>query len=217
MAVVALCFISHADAFSTAIGSLPALKSTLSGGHVLPAQVTSRSSASVCGSLQMGKGKKTPINQRGEMMKRQQMAEMQQQMMGDDSDGLPVFTVYTRTKTAQVWYPCGSLKGDQRSRSLVEAWRDNSLFLKGQYKTTLDKGMAKSVFEQRDRFIDSIVRLYPQLKKSRADLEFGYKVKIPGLEEKLKEEGREDELKITIITEEGGGLLDGLKSSFGLS
>ncbi len=85
----------------------------------------------------MVKGKKTPINQRGEMMKRQQMAEMQQKMMGDDSDGLPVFTVYTRTKTAKVWYPCGSLKGDERSRSLIEAWRDNSLFLKNQYKVSL--------------------------------------------------------------------------------
>ena len=34
----------------------------------------------------------------------------------------------------QVWYPCGSLKGDQRSKSLVESWRDNALFLKDQYK-----------------------------------------------------------------------------------
>ena len=41
-------------------------------------------------------------------------------------------------------------------------------------QSTLDKGMAKSVFEQKTKFIESIVRLYPQLKK--AELEFGYKV-----------------------------------------
>ena len=41
-----------------------------------------------------------------------------------------VFAVFTRGRDRQVWYPCGSLKGDSRSKSLVEAWRDNSLFLK---------------------------------------------------------------------------------------
>ena len=69
-------------------------------------------------------------------------------------------------------YPCGSLKGDARSKTLVEAWRDNALFLKSQYKvclsslisrqranssfdhlrslqSTLDKGMAKSIYDQK--------------------------------------------------------------------
>ncbi len=38
----------------------------------------------------------------------------------------------------QVWYPGGSLKGDDRSKSLVESWRDNTLMLKDQYKGSLD-------------------------------------------------------------------------------
>lgn len=59
--------------------------------------------------------------------------------------------------------------------------------------------MAKSVFEQRDKFAESIVRMYPQLKKSKKDLEFGYKVKIPGLEDKLKQEGRDDEMKVRAL------------------
>jgi hypothetical protein len=29
---------------------------------------------------------------------------------------------------------------------------------------------------QREKFVDSVVKLYPQLKQNRADLEFGYKV-----------------------------------------
>lgn len=33
-------------------------------------------------------------------------------------------------------------------------------------QSTLDKGMAKSVFDQKDQFMQSVFRLYPQLKKS---------------------------------------------------
>lgn len=29
---------------------------------------------------------------------------------------------------------------------------------------------------QREKFVDSVVKLYPQLKQNRVDLEFGYKV-----------------------------------------
>ena len=84
----------------------------------------------------MAKGKGVPINMRGEMQKRAQMEQVRQQMMGDDSDGLPVFNVFVRSKRAGIWYPAGTLKGDARSKSLVEAWRDNSLFLKDQYKVS---------------------------------------------------------------------------------
>ncbi|EKX35917.1 hypothetical protein GUITHDRAFT_117950 [Guillardia theta CCMP2712] len=136
----------------------------------------------------MAKGKGVPINMRGEMQKRAQMEQVRQQMMGDDSDGLPVFNVFVRSKRAGIWYPAGTLKGDARSKSLVEAWRDNSLFLKDQYKSTLDKGMAKSLFESKDKFVESVIKMYPQLKNSRGELEFGYRVRIPGLEEKMKAE-----------------------------
>jgi hypothetical protein len=83
------------------------------------------------------------------------------------SDGFPVFTIYARSTVAKIWYPCGSLKGDDRSKALVESWRDNSLFLKDQYKNTLDKGMAKSVYSQKEEFLASVTKLYPQLKKSK--------------------------------------------------
>ena len=89
---------------------------------------------SVCGDLHMGKGKNPNISMRGELKKRAEMERMRDQMFGDDSDGFPVFTVYVRSKTGQVWYPGGSLKGDERSKALVESWRDNTLLLKDQYK-----------------------------------------------------------------------------------
>ena len=150
----------------------------------------------------MGKGKNPNIGMRGELKKRAEMEAMREQMFGDDSDGFPVFTVYVRSKTAKVWYPGGSLKGDGRSKSLVESWRDNTLMLKDQYKNSLDGGMAKSIFDDKQKFTSSLVRMYPQLKKSQNDLEFGYTVKLPGLQEQMEKEGRKDELKITLLKED---------------
>ena len=63
--------------------------------------------------------------------------------------------------------------------------------------------MAKSLFESKDKFVESVIKMYPQLKNSRGELEFGYRVRIPGLEEKMKAEGREEELKVR--EREGGG------------
>ena len=62
-----------------------------------------RSKQGACGGLMMGKGKGVPVNLRGEFQKRSQLEQMQRQMMGDDSDGLPVFMLYTRSKVAKLW------------------------------------------------------------------------------------------------------------------
>jgi hypothetical protein len=115
----------------------------------------------------------------------------------------------------QVWYPGGSLKGDARSKSLVESWRDNTLMLKDQYKGSLDGGMAKSIFTDKAQFVNSLVKMYPQLKKSRDELEFGYQVKIPGLQEQLEAEGRKDEMKITLLEEDMGKTLFEKMNPFG--
>mmetsp|Transcript_4576 Transcript_4576/g.8986 ORF Transcript_4576/g.8986 Transcript_4576/m.8986 type:complete len:217 (+) Transcript_4576:43-693(+) len=169
--------------------------------------------------VMMGKGKGVPINQRGNAERMKQAQSMKEQMLGgDDSDGYPIFTIYVRSSVGKVWYPCGSLKGDDRSKALVESWKENSLFLKDQYKNTLDKGMAKSVFDQKDAFMQSVFRLYPQLKKTKGEIEFGFKVRIKGIEAKFEAEGRSDELKMTMLTEDmTGGLLDSMKSAFGMS
>merc|ERR1719329_1107153 len=174
------------------LAAAAASASAFAPSSVLPSGPAVR--RSVCGDLHMGKGKNPNISMRGELKKRAEMKRMRDQMFGDDSDGFPVFTVYVRSKTGQVWYPGGSLKGDDRSKSLVESWRDNTLMLKDQYKGSLDGGMAKSIFSDKQAFVSSLVKMYPQLKKSKDELEFGYKVKVPGLEEKLEAEGRKDEL-----------------------
>lgn len=179
---------------------MPSVSTAFAPSSVLPSGPAVR--RSVCGDLHMGKGKGPNIGQRGELKKRAEMERMREQMFGDDRDGFPVFTVYVRSKKGQVWYPGGSLKGDDRSKSLVESWRDNTLMLKDQYKGSLDGGMAKSIFSDKQKFVQSLVKMYPQLQPSRDELEFGYKVKIPGLEEKLEAEGRKDELKITLLKEE---------------
>jgi hypothetical protein len=62
-----------------------------------------RSKQGACGGLMMGKGKGVPINMRGEFQKRSQMEQMQRQMSGEDSDGMPVFMLYTRSKVAKLW------------------------------------------------------------------------------------------------------------------
>jgi len=185
-----------------AVAAMPTATVAFAPSSVLPSGPAVR--RSVCGDLQMGKGKNPNISMRGELKKRAEMERMREQMFGDDSDGFPVFTIYVRSKTGQVWYPGGSLKGDARSKSLVESWRDNTLMLKGQYKGSLDGGMAKSIFSDKEKFVSSLLKMYPQLKKSRDELEFGYKVKIPGLEEQLEKEGRKDELKITLLDEDMG-------------
>ena len=100
-----------------------------------------------------------------------------------------------------MWYPGGSLKGDERSKALVESWRDNTMMLKDQYKASLvcihlyhvraqmdscmrvlawcvcvcvcvcvcadgvrvcdpqDGGMAKSIFDDKPRFVQSLVKM----------------------------------------------------------
>ena len=55
---------------------------------------------------------------------------------------------------------------------------------------------------------ESIVRTYPQLKKSRDELEFGYKLAFPGLSE---EKGKMN----LVEPKERKGLLDNIKGMFG--
>ncbi|CAN8069007.1 unnamed protein product [Agarophyton chilense] len=98
-------------------------------------------------------------------------------------DGTPVFTVFVRSQRAKLWYPLGAVKGDNRSKSLVDALKGG--FAKGMYENALDKGIAQTVYgKDKDRFLQNALRMYPQLKKSQNSLEFGYKVAAKDLEEK---------------------------------
>mmetsp|Transcript_10553 Transcript_10553/g.14802 ORF Transcript_10553/g.14802 Transcript_10553/m.14802 type:complete len:156 (-) Transcript_10553:60-527(-) len=110
------------------------------------------------------------------------------------------------TYVVKMWYPCGSFKGDDGSAALASNYRDNGL-LSGISKNQLDSGVSGSLYRDKDQLIESIVRGYPQLRKSRDELEFGYKLAYEGLSE---EQG-----SITVVKpEEKRGLMDNIKGMF---
>ena len=101
-------------------------------------------------------------------------------------DGTPVFAIFVRTNRARIWYPLGSVKGDDRSKMLVRALKN--AFGRALYQNALDRGIAQTIYGQgRRRFTDSAIRAYPQLKRYKKELEFGYKVAAIDLEaQKIK-------------------------------
>jgi len=101
------------------------------------------------GDLEMkGKGKRVPIDQRGEFLKQQRMLEARAAVEKDKPDGVPVFKVFVRPVAGGLWIPCGDLAGDQRATALVNAWMSG--FLTDMYKGQLDQGIARSIFSQED-------------------------------------------------------------------
>eukprot|EP00586_Coscinodiscus_wailesii_P004234 CAMPEP_0172480510 /NCGR_PEP_ID=MMETSP1066-20121228/5694_1 /TAXON_ID=671091 /ORGANISM="Coscinodiscus wailesii, Strain CCMP2513" /LENGTH=204 /DNA_ID=CAMNT_0013241891 /DNA_START=121 /DNA_END=735 /DNA_ORIENTATION=- len=162
--------------------------------------------------IEMKKGKpNVPVNMRGDYKRRQEMANQREQMLAAQTpgeDGLPVFNLFVRTKVANMWYPCGSFKGDDRSKALCTSLRDNGL-LAGISKNQLDKGVSGSLYRDLPKLVDSICRAYPQLRKSRDELEWGYKLGFEGLSE--------EQSKINLVTpEESKGFFDNVKGSLGL-
>ena len=107
----------------------------------------------------------------------------------------------------QMWYPCGSFKGDDRSAALAKGFADGGL-LSGVSKKQLDGGIAGSLYSDQARLKESIVRTYPQLRKSADDFVFGYKLAYEGLDKKQSEE-------ITIVEpKEQKGVFDSIKNIF---
>ena len=105
----------------------------------------------------------------------------------------------------QMWYPCGSFKGDDRSMALCTTYRDGGLFA-GMSKNQLDGGIAASLYGDLGKLKESVFRGYPQLRKSKDSLEWGYKLAFEGL----------DSEEITIIEpKESKGVMDNLKNMFG--
>mmetsp|Transcript_8600 Transcript_8600/g.17421 ORF Transcript_8600/g.17421 Transcript_8600/m.17421 type:complete len:189 (-) Transcript_8600:2908-3474(-) len=122
-------------------------------------------------------------------------------------DGTPVFALYVRSSTAKIWYPLGALKGDERSKGLVQAAKGNQ-WGKRMSAEALDKGVARTVFADLRKTTESAIRQYPQLKTNRDALEFGYKVFAKGIEK---------DNVITLVTKEMSlNFLDWVKSKLGL-
>ena len=114
---------------------------------------------------------------------------MKEQMMAANEvgpDGIPVFNMFVKSGTgAGMWYPCGSFKGDERTKALVESMKGG--FLSGMAKNQLDNGVKNSLYDSQKQLVESITRSYPQLRKSRDDLKWGYKITANGLTEEQKE------------------------------
>ena len=54
-------------------------------------------------------------------------------------------------------------------------------------KGGIDRGVASSLFPEKAKFVAQCLATYPQLKKAKDSLKFGYKVSYPGLLEKRPE------------------------------
>jgi hypothetical protein len=107
-----------------------------------------------------------------------------------------------------MWYPCGSFKGDEKSKALAQSWADGGM-MAGISKKQLDGGIAGSLYQDIEKLKDSVCRAYPQLRKSRNEFEWGYKLAYDGLPE---EKSKAIEL---VEPKEMKGALDGLKNLFG--
>jgi len=91
--------------------------------------------------------------------------------------------------------------------ALASSWRDDGL-LAGVSKNQLDAGVAGSLASDLNKLKETVVRAYPQLRKSREDLEFGYKLAFDGLSDEQK--------KINFVEpKERKGFMDNFTGMFG--
>jgi hypothetical protein len=80
--------------------------------------------------------------------------------------------------------------------------------LSGISKKQLDGGIAGSLYRDVAKLKDTVCRAYPQLRKAKDELEFGYKLAFDGLpEDKAKE-------IVPVEPKEQKGVLDGIRNIF---
>lgn len=172
---------------------------------------SSQRSTTSSANLEMKKGKpNVSPNMRSQYARAQEMESYRQQMMDSQrmgADGFPVFNLYVRTNLKNMWYPCGSFKGDEKSAALCKSYAEDGL-LAGVSKKQLDSGVGGSLYRDLARLEETIVRGYPQLRKEKGNLEFGYKLSFGGL-------NKEQEKIQVVEVKEQKGFFDGLKNAFG--
>lgn len=82
----------------------------------------------------------------------------------------------------------------------------------GLAKGGIDRGVASSLFPDKDKFVAQVLQTYPQLKKNKDALKFGYKLSYPGLLEK-----RPEAAEVTELTEDmQDNVMDKMKKGLGL-
>jgi len=207
-------FFLTSTVFSAATAWIVSSKVSSFGGSVL---LTAREQplyhghgTGVCSTLEMKGSGGVPPHMRGQMKKQKEMAAYQKQMVESQqqgNDGFPIFNLFVRTSKANMWYPCGSFKGDERSAALAKSYADDGM-LSGVSKKQLDGGIAGSLYSDKDKLVESITRTYPQLRKARDNLKFGYKLVYDGLSDAQTKQINEIEPK------EQKGMMDNLKNIF---
>ena len=80
--------------------------------------------------------------------------------------------------------------------------------MSGIAKKQLDGGIAGCLAKDFPRLKETIVRAYPQLRKSREEFEFGFKLGFDGLD---KEKSK---AVVPIVPKENKGPLDGIRNIF---
>ncbi|KAL3804178.1 hypothetical protein HJC23_013697 [Cyclotella cryptica] len=162
--------------------------------------------------LTMKKGKANlPPQMRSQYARAQEMESYRKQMIESQTvgkDGLPVFNLYVRTGLKNIWYPCGSFKGDEKSAALAQSYASNG-FLSSLSKKQLDAGISGSLYKDLPKLEESIFRGYPQLRKEKKNLEYGYKLNYPGLSKE------QEKISVVEVKEQKGGILGGLQNLFG--
>ncbi|KAL7515851.1 hypothetical protein ACHAWX_000925 [Stephanocyclus meneghinianus] len=162
--------------------------------------------------LTMKKGKaNVPPQMRSQYARAQEMESYRKQMIESQrvgKDGLPVFNLYVRTGLKNIWYPCGSFKGDEKSAALAQSYASNG-FLSSLSKKQLDAGISGSLYRDLPKLEESIFRGYPQLRKEKTNLEYGYKLSYMGLSKE------QEKITVVEVKEQKGGIFGGLQNLFG--
>lgn len=198
-------------AFSVAVTGFGVTKSLPSPASLAPNRELRVANIASLSAKRKGKGPGSRIPGSGPPQQAlQQQKEYNEYLKMRESSGVPAFDLYCKGPNSPTWYPCGSLGGDEKSKQLVESWMGG--LLSDMAKGSLDKGVASSLFQDKAGFVARVIEQYPQLKKSKGELKFGYKVSYKGLLEK-----RPQSAKVTELNEDmAKGALDNLKSAFGM-
>ena len=80
--------------------------------------------------------------------------------------------------------------------------------LSGISKKQLDGGIAGSLYQDLPKLKETVCRAYPQLRKSRDEFEFGYKLGFDGLSEEQAKE------VVPVEPKENKGIFDGIANIF---
>ena len=120
----------------------------------------------------------------------------------------PYHSTARPTQPNQIWYPCGSFKGDEKSAALAQSYASNG-FLASLSKKQLDAGISGSLYKDLPKLEESIFRGYPQLRKEKKNLEYGYKLNYPGLSKE------QEKIMVVEVKDQKGGILGGLQNLFG--